>query len=291
MRDYISSKFSKFFNVFVGVEIVYLLIVALRNLFHLFNGLFYIDLIITFILFLINLFIYSELKYIGSLKEDFTRLLLKVIRKIVYYRMILFVLKFSSSSDVSEVTSVFATLVATGIFIECLKYLTRGKVVFIYILLTVPLIWFMQDRDFVNLLLSTSGIYLLIEWMMSEDFIKYVRLSYLDKGTMILKQEIEKYKTIIIAYSKFVVVSVIIVSYIREFLSPDCKNKILSVINCGMTSIYGSLDFNNTEWILIGSVLLLSTGIVTQVITILIRILMNKIIPKEFKKIETLNEY
>lgn len=191
-----------------------------------------------YIIIFTNIFNYSHLIYtFESTKKSWIlivlKFFLKIIRKLFYFRGASIYLVLTHSEYINEISSFFATVTVAAIAIEILKVSTQNLFTFTRVIIVCIIILLMSERTIANKLLGTSGVYFLISWIVSKDFIRFSKIVLTEAGSANLNQKIQKYRAIIVSGGTMIVISSILVDSIRDTIPYDIKRGLLSLAMSG----------------------------------------------------------
>lgn len=191
-----------------------------------------------FAIILINIFNYSELVYTfeptkASRILMVLKFLFKIIRKLFYFRGASIVLVMTNSEYINEISSLFAAVTMAAIAIEILKVITQNRFTFTRVIIVCVIILLMSERTAVSKLLGTSGVYFLVSWIVSKDFIRFSKLVLTEAGSANLNRKIQKYRAIIVSGGTMIVISSILVDSIRDIIPYEIKRGLLTLAMSG----------------------------------------------------------
>lgn len=191
-----------------------------------------------FVIVMINIFNYSKLVYtFESTKASgiliALKFIFKIIRKLFYFRGASIVLVMTNSEYINEISSFFATVTMAAIIIEILKVSTQNLITLTRVMIVCIIILLMSERTIANKLLGTSGVYFLISWIVSKDFIRFSKIVLTEAGSANLNQKIQKYRAIIVSGGTMIVISSILVDSIRDTIPYEIKRGLLSLAMSG----------------------------------------------------------
>lgn len=260
------------------IQIIYLLIIGINNLFvhYKLTCLYPLD----FILCLLSLMNYKIYDY----NEEYTwvKFCAKIIRKIYYFRVSSIVVQRFNSNNYETIASFLASLVALAIVIELLKMLTKGKVTFFVVYIMYGVVFLINKKDFLDVFLGTSGIYILIEWITSEDFVDFCKKILPPQSFQILNKKIKDKASILKATSLFIIFSSIVTGLIKNILTNEIKEWILEVVKYGFKLFPFSVEISSIhDDSIIGFIMVLTIIVISSLVQFSVFLWINSKLPAE----------
>lgn len=278
--DLIKKRVENKSNTIFWIQIIYLFIIGINNVFvhYKLTCLYPLD----FILVLINLLSYKIYLYNGE--YSWKKFFAKNIRKIYYFRVSSILVKCFDSNNYENITSFFASLLVAAILIELLKKESKGKFTFFVVYIWYGLVLLITKKDFLDVFLGTSGFYILIEWIASEDFVEFYKKFLSRQSAKILSEKIKDKVSVLKATSLIIVFSSISTSFIKDNLPNECKVFILEFVKYGFKLLPGSVEISSIHnESIIGNLMLLTIIVISISIYFSLLIWINSQLPEENK--------
>lgn len=262
------------------IQIIYLFIIVINNLFvhYKLTCLYPLD----FILVLMNLFSYKIYRY--NEEYSWKNFFAKSLRKTYYFRVSSILVQYWWPNNYDTIASFLASLLGLAILIELLKKETKGKVTFFVVYILCGLVWLINKKDFLDIFLGTSGIYILIEWITSEDFVDFYETLLTKQSAEIISKKIKDKASVLKATSLFIVFSSISTGFIKNILSDECKVFILEHVKYGFKLFPVSVEISSIHnESIIGFLMVLTIMGISILIYFSLLIWINSQLPKESK--------
>ena len=230
----------------------------------------YAFIIMVLILFILNIYLYFTNRSSFKYKKDhklkvFTR---NFLRKFLYFisatLIMILIDKFNSTNIYEFWKESFVILFAISFIFEVVGLFTEGLINGVRLILIIFVCYLASDKDFMLILFGSAGLKIVIEWLFSDEYLEFIKLTNKNEDIEIIRETLNSLKSRVVSWWNIVLISLNLVFFVRDSLSTDFKAETLEIVKkIAYRDLNRAAPTGFSDQFLIGSIIIVSVGLVS----------------------------